>query len=79
MDLRCESKKHGELPEPGVIEVKCDSRFCGAQRGVVVLHRFDALTGELLETKRFRDPGVAEARKEVNDGARRDSAAVRSA
>lgn len=55
MDLRCASKKHGELDESHV-EIKCDSRFCGAGRGVVVIHRFDAHTGELRETLRFKDP-----------------------
>lgn len=71
MDLRCDSKKFGELCD-GVLDVKCSSRFCGAGPGVVVIHRFDSLTGELLETKRFRDP-----MKEVqNDSA--DSLAVRT-
>lgn len=55
MDVRCPNKKHAELVN-GIIEVKCQSSFCGAARGVVVLHRFN-LSGELLETKRFRDPG----------------------
>lgn len=56
MDLRCEAKKHGVVVRPGLIEVKCDSRFCGAEQGVTVLHRFDATTGELVETVRFKDP-----------------------
>lgn len=55
MDIRCGAKKFGEL-EDGVLEIKCSSKFCGAATGIVILHRFDALTGELLETKRFRDP-----------------------
>lgn len=55
MDLRCEAKKHGELDE-GHVEIKCSSRFCGAEPGVVVIHRFDSKTGELQETLRFKDP-----------------------
>jgi len=54
MELRCESKKHGELIEPGqTIEIKCDSRFCGARPGVIVLHKFDVTSGELVGTNRF--------------------------
>lgn len=56
MDLRCENVKHAELTEPGIIEVKCRSRFCGAGNGVVVIHQFDTITGELLITKRFKEP-----------------------
>lgn len=39
----------------GIIEVKCRSNRCGAAPGVLVLHRFDALTAELVETKKYRD------------------------
>jgi hypothetical protein len=55
MDLRCEFKKHAELVE-GALEVKCRSALCGARGGVVVIHRFDALSGELLGTQRFAEP-----------------------
>jgi hypothetical protein len=40
----------------GIVEVKCRNGQCGARRGVVVLHRFDGRTGQLVETLRFRDP-----------------------
>lgn len=56
MDLRCPARKHAEL-DGGYIEIRCRSKFCGYQTGIVVIHRFDPLTGELLQTKRFRDPG----------------------
>lgn len=63
MDLRCDHKKHGEFLD-GVFEVKCSSRFC-AQAGVVVIHRWDALTGERLQDKRFADPvGRGAARRQ---------------
>jgi hypothetical protein len=55
MDVRCENKKHAEL-EGEFLEVKCDSRFCGAQPGTVVLHQFDARTGELVKTMKFKNP-----------------------
>lgn len=73
MDLRCEAKKHGELND-SLVEIKCSSRFCGAGPGVVVIHRFDASTGELRETLRFKDPG----RKGIGHAARNQSA-VRTA
>lgn len=55
-ELRCQGKLHGIAIEPGIIEVKCNSKFCGAKPGIVVLHRFDSMTGILLETDAFRDP-----------------------
>lgn len=80
MDLRCANGiKFGELVD-GLIEVKCRSVRCGAIAGVVVLHQFDPLSGELVATKRFRDPTVPVLLKkdgrEQHDPA--DSAAVRS-
>lgn len=56
MELRCPNGiLHGILTE-GVIEVKCRSSRCGHQEGVVVLHMFNAQTGELMETSLYRDP-----------------------
>lgn len=76
MELRCDSKKFGELTEDGVLEVKCSSKFCGAAPAVVVLHRFDPLTGELLSTRRFRDP-VPVVIEEVHNGTQHHPASVR--
>lgn len=74
MDLRCPgNKKHGMIVG-GLIEVKCDSRFCGARSGVTVLHRFNSSTGELVETQKFKDPG-----KEQKNGTLHNPASVRSA
>ena len=73
MELRCPSKKHGEIVD-SLVETKCSSRFCGAAAGVVVIHRFDATTGELVDTRRFKDP----TRKE-KAYASRNGTAVRSA
>ena len=59
MELRCAgNKKFGELiiPGPGVLEVFCDSRFCGKRAGVSVRHRFDLLTGAVTETRKFQNP-----------------------
>lgn len=38
-----------------LLEIKCGSRFCGAGNGVVVLHTFDLMSGE-VHTRRFTDP-----------------------
>lgn len=58
-DLRCPGKRHAIIVESGsgIIEVKCDSRVCGAYPGRVVLHRFDVGSGELVETMKFTDSG----------------------
>lgn len=55
MDLRCENKKHAVVLDGLVVQVKCGSRFCGAQAGVVVLHHFEALTGRLIKTATYKD------------------------
>ena len=75
-DVRCGAKKFGEIHD-GLLEVKCSSKFCGAAPGVVVLHRFDLLTGEELETKRFRDPEPL-ALKEGSNATDNDPASVRA-
>lgn len=54
-EMRCETKLHGILVD-GVIEIKCSSKFCGAAAGVVVLHRFDPMTGDLISTNKYRTP-----------------------
>jgi hypothetical protein len=75
-DIRCDNKKFGELTDDGVIEVKCSSKFCGAAPGVVVIHRFDPLSGELVQTKRFRDP-VPVVIEEVQENDHANFAAIR--
>lgn len=56
MELRCPAKKHGEviIPGAGVLEVSCDSRYCGKRAGVIVLHKFDISSGELIDTKLYK-------------------------
>lgn len=56
IQIKCPNKLFGAM-EDDVLEVKCRSRFCGAEPGVVVLHRFKMPAGDLIETVRFRDPG----------------------
>lgn len=60
MELRCPAKKHGEviIPGSGILEVSCNSRFCGKVAGVVIRHRFDLATGSLVETHPYREPNT---------------------
>lgn len=54
--LRCDNKMHGIVVADGVIEFKCDSRFCGAAPGIIVLHRFDIASGKMIETHKYKNP-----------------------
>lgn len=57
MELRCGAKLHGTVEGgQGVLEVRCDSRWCGYQPGVVVMHKFDLSSGELTETTLYKAP-----------------------
>lgn len=53
--IRCPSRIVAKLTD-GRLEVKCSAKHCGAGKGNVVFHYFDPLTGDLLETKTFREP-----------------------
>lgn len=55
-ELRCPNRILFGVLDDRVIEVKCKSNRCGARNGVVILHRFDADSGDFLETKIFQDP-----------------------
>lgn len=55
VDLRCASRLHGVLVRQGVLEVRCQSRFCGKRKGVVILHQFELDTGKLIDTKEYKD------------------------
>jgi hypothetical protein len=59
-DLRCDAKLHGRMVDDHTFEAKCNSRFCGARAGqVIVLHRWDIHSGALVETLNSR---IQEAR-----------------
>lgn len=63
IELRCEKRLHGRLTDDGVLEVACRSALCGHRDGVVVIHRFDAQTGELIGTNRYRDTPTVEGKQ----------------
>lgn len=67
MDLRCEGKKLGELRD-NILEIRCKSVFCGHVSGTVVIHRFDVLTGKLIETKKYKDSGRQTEHDRSHDG-----------
>lgn len=57
--VRCDNGILFGYLEDGVLEVKCKSDRCAdRQRGVVVIHRFDVVSGDLLATSRYRDPAT---------------------
>jgi hypothetical protein len=72
VDLRCDNTLHAVLID-GLIEVKCRHYKCGARSGVVVLHRFDPITGDFVETKMYRT--VKEVKKVATSS---EPAAIRS-
>lgn len=65
MEMRCEHKLHGIVVD-GLVEVKCRSSLCGHKPGVVVIHKFDGLTGELVETKRYKDTPIINTEGQAN-------------
>lgn len=76
IELRCENKKHAVMltDGSGTLEVACNSTFCGARKGIVVLHRFDLETGSLAGTQRFKTP----TRKERGSASNYSSVALRA-
>jgi hypothetical protein len=57
VELRCDMRLHGVLTDEGEVEIACRSRLCGHEPGVLVIHKFDAVTGRFLGTKRYKDAG----------------------
>lgn len=67
IQLRCRSKLHGIKKVVNGIdcfEIRCKEKWCAERgAGLVVLHYFNVDTGELVQTKKFRDPTY---RRKVN-------------
>lgn len=55
-DFRCPNKLVGRAADDFTLEVKCDSRWCGASKTTVVMHYFDTRTGSLVDTKLYKEP-----------------------
>lgn len=78
-ELRCPGNKlHGMVeddPKPhGIVEFRCDSKFCGKVPGNVVLHRFDLSTTE-ISTRRYLEPPTPTERSK--DGSRQSNSSLR--
>ncbi len=56
-ELRCGNGILFGVVEGKFLEVSCRSARCGKEAGVIVIHRFDLRSRELVGTKKFRDPG----------------------
>lgn len=56
MELRCGKRLHAILADDGILEISCRSALCGHKDGTVVIHRFNLTTGELINTKYYKDP-----------------------
>ena len=76
MDLRCDNGILFGVVEDGFLEVTCKSTRCGKEPGVVVLHKIDLASGEVVSTRKFRDINT---REEDRGGTRRQGASLRSA
>ena len=57
-ELRCPSRLHARLTDTGLIEIKCRYDRCGANSETSVLHYFDPVTGDLVQTRKFREPAT---------------------
>jgi hypothetical protein len=66
VELRCGKRLHGVLTDDGYLEISCRSALCGHRDGVVVIHKFDAITGELINTMQYKDASQA-GRREQGD------------
>lgn len=59
IQLRCEGNLYGVISDDHqTIEVKCKRRSCGHAPGVIVLHTISLASGQVVETKRFREPHI---------------------
>jgi hypothetical protein len=65
IELRCEGNLYGIYdPETHTIETRCKRRKHGAIPGIIVLHKISLATGEVVDTKKYKDAASAAQRKE---------------
>lgn len=69
-ELRCDQGKLFGILMSDVLEVRCQSRFCGHEPGLVVIHRFSLTTGEMLDTRRYRNPPQDEQKGPIHGNPR---------
>lgn len=57
--IRCDGNLYGVISDDhSTIEVKCKRRGCGHAPGVIILHTISLTTGQVVSTKRFREPQI---------------------
>lgn len=57
IQLRCDGTLYGVLSDDHkTLEVKCKRRSCGASSGVIILHTLSLKTGQVISTRRFKEP-----------------------
>lgn len=76
MEVRCSNGILLGVLTDGFFEVNCRSARCGKEPGVVVLHRIDLISGEVVKTSKFRDINT---REESKNGTAEQGAALRTA
>lgn len=56
--LRCDGTLHGIVSDDatGTLERPCKHYRCGYVKGIIILHTFSLDTGQVVQTKRFREP-----------------------
>jgi len=60
--LRCDGTLYGVISDDRKsIEVKCKRRKCGYMSGVIVLHTLSLETGQVISTRRFKEPTTRKA------------------
>lgn len=69
-ELRCNQGKLFGILVEDALEVRCQSRFCGHEPGLVVIHRFSLETGEMLGTRRYRNPTPSDQKGSTNGNPR---------
>lgn len=62
VDVRCPSRIQFRV-EDERIEIMCSSKHCGAGNGAVILHYYNAITFEFIETVKYRNPAAYLERK----------------
>jgi hypothetical protein len=75
-ELKCASGRLLGMLDGKFVEIACRSARCGKRPGVVVIHRFDVLTGECVSTSQFKEARIT---KGEADGTCIQGAPLRSA
>lgn len=66
-DLRCSGRQLLAKLGEGFIEFSCKNVRCGKEPGVVVIHRFLLPSGELVNTRLYKDPTSIMMNKERSE------------